>query len=192
MEHPSLFSNRGRLQISLEGSIVRGSWKVTALWSVGLYFSEQSIVYIMLHCSYFACFLWQDRSNWKATIFLNLTEVQTFPQFYAYKFLDAAYYHMMYFSCPCKCVPLSVDICCSFLLKFEFPHPVLWLVDSFLPVCVSRPSSVATSSRKPSLTLKFRFRRCHHFLCIRCPYCSHCWASVEPCEVLIKCLWRGQ
>ena len=58
-------------------------------------------------------------------IFLNLTEVQTFPQFYAYKFLDPAYYHMMYFSRPCKCVPLSVDICCSFLLKFEFPHPVL-------------------------------------------------------------------
>ena len=31
-------------------------------------------------------------------IFLNLTEVQTFPQFYAYKFLDPAYYHMMYFA----------------------------------------------------------------------------------------------
>lgn len=106
------------------------------------------------------------------------------------KFLDPAYYHMMCFSCPCKCVPLSVDICCSFLLKFEFPHPVLWLVDSFLPVYVSRPSLVATSSRKPSLTLKFRFRRCHCFLCICCPYCSHCWASVEQCEVLIKCLWR--
>lgn len=104
--------------------------------------------------------------------------------------MDPAYYDMMRFSCPCKCAPLSVHTCCSFLLKFEFPHPVLWLVDSSLPIYVLRHSSVATSSLKLSLTLKVRFRGYHHFLCIRCPDCNHYRTSVEPCEVLIKHLWR--
>lgn len=133
------------------GGVDRGNWEMTSSWWVELYFREQSVVYIM-SCTVLTLCAFYDSTDQteKQPFFFNLRRMQTYLDFMLTEFLEPIYYTMMCFSRPCKCVPLSVDTCSAFLLKFEFPHPVLWLVDSSLSIYVSKP----TSSWKPSLTPK--------------------------------------
>ena len=81
------FSQRGADCTSLSrGVLWGGEWEVTASWSVELYFTEQSVVYIMSFTVLTVCaFCGSTDQTEKQPIFFNLTIMQTFPRFYTYK-----------------------------------------------------------------------------------------------------------
>lgn len=131
------FSNRGRIKISLEG--VGGGMAGKWLPSDPLNFiQEQPVVYITsFTVLFFVCFCDSEDPTEKEPFFFNVTVLQPFPLFSAYK-VFGPYYHMM--GCSVHANSASgVYTRPTLLAEIWISHPGLWLVDASLPIYVQDP-----------------------------------------------------